>query len=109
MVIFIICTDFNLQKKKKLTWSVLIIVVRTGIQITPNLFYNSIDMPSSASAIPAAADSIPMHIKTYWYCQGCRTTYSFNKIQATEHVLEKCSSLLKEDIAKDDYRPRQIE
>lgn len=66
-------------------------------------------MPSSASAIPAAADSIPVHIKTYWYCQGCRTTYSFNKMQATEHVLEKCSSLPKQDITDDDHRSRQIE
>ncbi|KAL9551091.1 hypothetical protein MBANPS3_004422 [Mucor bainieri] len=68
-------------------------VIRSGIQITQNLYYNSIDMPSSASAIPASADSIPVHIRTFWYCQGCKTTYSFNKIQATEHVLEKCSSI----------------
>ncbi|EPB90295.1 hypothetical protein HMPREF1544_02820 [Mucor circinelloides 1006PhL] len=67
-------------------------VIRSGIQITQNLFYNSIDMPSSASAIPASADSIPVHIKTFWYCQGCKITYSFNKMQATEHVMEKCNS-----------------
>ncbi|KAF1807654.1 putative ATP-dependent RNA helicase DHX34 [Mucor lusitanicus] len=67
-------------------------VIRSGIRITQNLYYNSIDMPSCASAIPASADSIPVHIRTFWYCQGCKTTYSFNKMQATEHVLEKCSS-----------------
>lgn len=67
------------------------LVIRSGIQITQNLYYNSIDMPSSASAIPASADSIPVHIRTFWYCQDCKTTYSFNKMQATEHVLEKCS------------------
>ncbi|KAI8642813.1 hypothetical protein BD408DRAFT_343635, partial [Parasitella parasitica] len=69
-------------------------VVRTGIQVTPNLYYNSIDMPSCASAIPPTVDSIPVHIKTYWYCQGCKIIFSFNKIQATEHALEKCSSLV---------------
>ncbi|CEP10178.1 hypothetical protein [Parasitella parasitica] len=76
-------------------------VVRSGIQVTSNLYYNSIDMPSCASAVPPAADSIPVHVKTYWYCQSCKTTFSFNKMQATMHALEKCSSLRNETSCPD--------
>ncbi|GAN03267.1 ATP-dependent RNA helicase DHX34 isoform X5 [Mucor ambiguus] len=80
-------------------------VIRSGIQITQSLYYSSIDIPSSASAIPASADSIPVHIRTFWYCQGCKTTYSFSKMQATEHILEKCSSNSAE---KDDNEDKSL-
>ncbi|KAI7903483.1 uncharacterized protein BX663DRAFT_433239, partial [Cokeromyces recurvatus] len=60
--------------------------VSAGVKIMPYLYYNSIDVPSFASAIPKTADSIPANVKTYWYCQCCKKTYAFNKSQAIQHA-----------------------
>ncbi|KAG2228952.1 hypothetical protein INT48_008020 [Thamnidium elegans] len=66
-------------------------VIRSGIQITSSIYYNSLDTPSCASSIPEAADSIPSNIPAYWYCQNCRKTFSFRKEQALEHTYENCT------------------
>lgn len=68
--------------------------MRSGIQITSNLYYNSIDVPSNASQIPDSADSVPSNIKTYWYCTDCRKTFSFRKSEVIEHIYETCVSVV---------------
>lgn len=68
-------------------------VLRSGTQITSNIYYNSIDVPSNASQIPETADKIPANIKTFWYCQDCQKTFSFNKSQVYEHITEKCEKI----------------
>lgn len=67
-------------------------VVRSGIQITSSIYYDSIDIPSCASNIPESADSVPTNIKTYWYCQDCKKTFSFIKAQAIQHMHDGCTS-----------------
>ncbi|KAI7851751.1 P-loop containing nucleoside triphosphate hydrolase protein [Circinella umbellata] len=64
-------------------------VVREGIRITSNLYYNSLNEPSSASNIPIPEDTIPLHIKMYWYCPHCDSTFSFTRSEILDH-LAKC-------------------
>jgi hypothetical protein len=75
----------------------MLIVIRSGIQITSNIYYNSIDFPSSASIIPETADSVPAIIKTFWYCQNCRKTFSFRKAEVTQHITEECGRNTNDD------------
>lgn len=69
------------------------IVVRSGIQITTNMYYDSINIPSCASKIPETADNLPNNIKTYWYCQDCKKTFSFVKAQVIQHVNDDCPAI----------------
>ncbi|KAG0755665.1 hypothetical protein G6F57_012225 [Rhizopus arrhizus] len=59
-------------------------VIRSGIQITPHLYYNSINAPSCAS--PVDSMYIPENLATFWYCQVCRKVYSFRRHQAIQHM-----------------------
>ncbi|KAG1519546.1 hypothetical protein G6F52_008518 [Rhizopus delemar] len=59
-------------------------VIRSGIQITPHLYYNSINAPSCAS--PVDTMYIPESLATFWYCQVCKKVYSFRKHQAIQHM-----------------------
>ncbi|CAO3703181.1 unnamed protein product [Rhizopus stolonifer] len=60
--------------------------LRSGVQITSNLHYNSIDAPSCA--IPVDQVYIPENLKTYWYCQVCKNIFSFKRAEAAEHLEE---------------------
>ncbi|KAI8988337.1 P-loop containing nucleoside triphosphate hydrolase protein [Mycotypha africana] len=62
-------------------------VIRSGIQLTPYMYYDSINEPSCASAIPESADSIPTNIKSFWFCQECQKMFSFNKEEARNHIM----------------------
>lgn len=68
-------------------------VIRSGIQITTNIFYDSVNIPSCASKIPETADSLPNNIKTYWYCQDCKKTFSFAKAQVIQHIHDECTAI----------------
>ncbi|KAI8890324.1 hypothetical protein K501DRAFT_168977, partial [Backusella circina FSU 941] len=63
-------------------------VIRSGLQITSSIYYNSIDIPSCASSIPFNEDKIPEGAKLYWYCQMCDSTFSLTKKQILKHVSE---------------------
>ncbi|KAI8083314.1 uncharacterized protein B0P05DRAFT_467574, partial [Gilbertella persicaria] len=67
-------------------------VIRSGIRISTNIFYNSIEMPSCASTIPMDQESIPANIKTFWFCQYCNKIYTFNRMQAVDHLSQDCST-----------------
>ncbi|KAI9484179.1 MAG: putative ATP-dependent RNA helicase DHX34-like protein [Benjaminiella poitrasii] len=95
--------EFNYPKE----WNPKEVAKSSGIRIMPYLYYNRIDTPSCASAIPATADSIPTNVKTYWYCQNCEKTYSFNKMQATQHANECIADEVDDDQIK--ATPLQIQ
>ncbi|KAI8092632.1 putative ATP-dependent RNA helicase DHX34-like protein [Halteromyces radiatus] len=62
-------------------------VIRKGVQITPHLWYNSLDIPSCSSTLPLDIDNkIPDSVKMYWYCQQCDNTLTIRKSQLLEHV-----------------------
>ncbi|KAI7886742.1 P-loop containing nucleoside triphosphate hydrolase protein [Lichtheimia hyalospora FSU 10163] len=61
-------------------------VIREGIQITSVIHYDSLDTPSTASSIPIEEQRIPRHVKLYWYCPHCDSTYSFTLPEIHEHL-----------------------
>ncbi|ORE07685.1 P-loop containing nucleoside triphosphate hydrolase protein [Rhizopus microsporus var. microsporus] len=61
-------------------------VIQGGIQISPSLYYDSIDAPSCASPVPIDQIPISEHLKTYWYCDQCKEVYSFNRNEAMDHL-----------------------
>ncbi|KAI8342400.1 P-loop containing nucleoside triphosphate hydrolase protein [Chlamydoabsidia padenii] len=62
-------------------------VIRKGVQITPNLWYNSLNVPSCASNVPVDFDNkIPDGVKIYWYCKQCDNTLTLRKPELLEHV-----------------------
>ncbi|KAI7867455.1 hypothetical protein BDF14DRAFT_1726608, partial [Spinellus fusiger] len=59
-------------------------VIRTGLQITNHLYYNTLSVPSCALSIP---DNTPLiGMRTYWHCKECRKTYSFTKDEVLHHA-----------------------
>ncbi|KAI9491621.1 P-loop containing nucleoside triphosphate hydrolase protein [Zychaea mexicana] len=66
-------------------------VIREGIRITPNLYYNTLDAPSCASSVPVEEEAIPANIKMYWHCPHCDSTFSFTHNDILNH-LPNCHS-----------------
>ncbi|KAI9270835.1 P-loop containing nucleoside triphosphate hydrolase protein [Sporodiniella umbellata] len=58
--------------------------LRSGLQITPYLYYNSI--VAESSAVPVDQVYIPEKKKTYWYCQMCKKIFSYRRSEAEEHT-----------------------
>ncbi|ORZ02569.1 P-loop containing nucleoside triphosphate hydrolase protein [Syncephalastrum racemosum] len=61
-------------------------VLVSGIQITSNIVYNSLDTPSMASQVPVQEEAIPESVRMYWHCPHCDSTYSVTRKQVLEHL-----------------------
>ncbi|KAG0188887.1 hypothetical protein DFQ28_004197 [Apophysomyces sp. BC1034] len=72
---------------KRGNWDLMVfVVIRTGIQITSSIHYNTLGAPSCANSIPIEDDKIPASVKMYWHCPHCDSTYAFTRHQVLEHL-----------------------
>ncbi|ORX58161.1 hypothetical protein DM01DRAFT_1372236 [Hesseltinella vesiculosa] len=63
-------------------------VIRQGVQITPRLWYNSLQVPSCATSIPLDQqdlNKIPGSVRMFWHCPHCDDTLVLRKQDLLEH------------------------